>query len=223
MLRVGLTGDLGSGKTTVGKMLAARGAVVLSSDEMARALQQPGQPVFDAIVKLFGSSVVAPDGKLDRRELSRLAFNGGRIDELNAIVHPAVLAEQARQIAALGRKNPKTIVVVESALMFTTKYTLDGQPWQERFDRIILVLASSSHKLSRFVERMAQGRGLENDERAALEADARRRLAAQQPAQPNAQPPADGCLLIHNDGDLEFLEEQVAAIWPQLQTHIATK
>ena len=223
MLRVGLTGDLGAGKTTVGKMLAARGAIVLSSDEMARALQQPGQPVFSAIVKLFGPTVVAPDGKLDRRELSRLAFNGGRIDELNAIVHPAVLAEQARKIEDLGRTKPDAIVVVESALMFTTKYTLDGQAWQDRFDRIILVLASSSHKLSRFVERMAQGRGIDNDERAALEADARRRLAAQQSTDPNAATPANGCLLIHNDGDLQFLEEQVAAIWPQLQPHATAR
>ena len=75
MLRVGLTGDLGSGKSTVARMLAERGAVVLSSDEMGRALMQPGQRVYAAIVATFGSEIVAADGTLDRKKLATLAFD----------------------------------------------------------------------------------------------------------------------------------------------------
>jgi len=103
MLRVGLTGDLGSGKSTVGRMLAERGAVVLSSDEMGRELMQPGQPVFAKIVAKFGAEMVAADGSLDRHKLATLAFDPAhpRVEELNAIVHPAVIDAQAKQIAEI--------------------------------------------------------------------------------------------------------------------------
>ena len=80
MLRVGLTGDLGSGKSTVARMFAERGAVVLSSDEMGRAMMQPGEAVYTAIAERFGKGVVAPDGSLDRRELARLVFDEGRAE-----------------------------------------------------------------------------------------------------------------------------------------------
>src|ERR1700759_5355525 len=99
MLRVGLTGDLGSGKSTVARMLAARGAIVFSSDEMGRALMQPGKEVYADIAKKFGSTVVNENGALNRNELSKLAFAQGRVDERNDIVHPAVIAEQKRRIA----------------------------------------------------------------------------------------------------------------------------
>src|ERR1700761_2076094 len=101
MLRVGLTGELGAGKSTVARMLAERGAHVYSSDEMGRALMQPGQPVYDEIVAQFGPDVVRPEGSLDRGALARMAFDPARprVEELNAIVHPAVLAVQARLLA----------------------------------------------------------------------------------------------------------------------------
>ncbi len=84
MLRVGLTGDLGSGKSTVGAMLAAGGAIVLSSDEMARAMMQPGQSLYNAIVAHFGPTVLAPDKSLNRRALAQLAFDPKhpRVEEL---------------------------------------------------------------------------------------------------------------------------------------------
>ena len=96
MLRVGLTGDLGSGKSTVARMLAERGAVVLSSDEMGRALMQPGERPYAQIIAAFGSGIVAADGSLDRRKLAALAFDARnpRVDELNAIIHPAVIEIQ---------------------------------------------------------------------------------------------------------------------------------
>lgn len=217
MLRVGLTGELGSGKSTVAQLLAARGAVVFSSDEMGRALMQPGQAVFDAIVARFGPTVVAGDGSLDRRELTRLAFDPEhpRVDELNAIVHPAVLAEQARLIAELARTQPHAIAVVESALIFSAR---DGvHAWRDRFDAIVLVVAPERVKLARFVARSAQARGLPpeqltQDERAELEADARARLDRQR-----LTPQQQGeCYLLVNEADLATLESRVDTLWATL-------
>jgi dephospho-CoA kinase len=215
MLRVGLTGDLGSGKSTVAKMFAARGAVVFSSDEMARAMMQPGEPVYAQIVERFGRGVVAADGKLDRRELARVAFDPEhpRVEELNTIVHPAVIAAQAEQIAALERRWPEAIVVVESALIFSTTHGQGGEPWRKRFDRIVLVAAPLEQKIARFVERVAAGRALSAEERAEVEADARKRLAMQSSAADHA----NECLVVRNDGGLGELEAQVNSIWTRLQ------
>jgi dephospho-CoA kinase len=212
MLRVGLTGDLGSGKSTVAKMFADRGAIVLSSDEMARARMQPGDQVYAKILQHFGNEVLSIDRLIDRAELAKIVFTEGRVEELNAIVHPAVLEEQARQIDVLARTNPEAIVVVESALIFTTKHTLHGRPWSERFDRIVLVTAPEESKVDRFLTRAAQGRTLGSEERSALEADARRRLAAQAETANHA---AD-CIVVHNDADVVSLEQQVETAWAEL-------
>src|SRR5579859_6829206 len=94
MLRVGLTGGLGSGKSTVAAALREMGAQVIEADELGRALMEPGQAVYDQIVRTFGPEVVGSDGRLDRPRLAKLAFEEGCLDELNAIVHPAVIAAQ---------------------------------------------------------------------------------------------------------------------------------
>jgi dephospho-CoA kinase len=213
MLRVGLTGDLGSGKSTVARMLAERGAVVFSSDEMGRALMQPGEPVFNEIVAQFGAAILTPDGSLDRHKLAALAFDPAhpRVAELNAIVHPAVIEAQAAQIAALAQTNPHAIAVVESALIFSTTHVPEGT-WRSRFDRILLVEAPEAEKIARFVDRIAAGRTLSPEEREQFEADARRRLSVQ-----HATEYAADCLVLHNDGDIEQLEHQVDAIWIELQ------
>ncbi len=213
MLRVGLTGDLGSGKSTVARMFAERGAVVLSSDEMGRVMMQPGQAVYAEIVEHFGQGVVAADGSLDRRELARLVFDEGRAEELNAIVHPAVIGEQARLIAEMARTKPDAIVVVESALIFTTKHAPGGEPWSKRFDRVVLVTAPEAEKVSRYVERVAAGHVLRAEERGSLEADARKRLAMQAVNEEHA----GECLVIRNDDGLEGLERKVDKIWTALQ------
>src|ERR1700744_4901601 len=158
MLRVGLTGELGSGKSTVAQMLAARGAIVLSSDEMGRAMMQPGQRAFAQIIERFGSAILNGDGPLNRHALAHLAFdaNNPRIEELNAIIHPAVIAAQAEQIAVIARTQPHAIVVVESALIFSTKHTPEGS-WRSRFDCIVLVTAPDDTKIERFIRRSARG------------------------------------------------------------------
>ena len=211
MLRVGLAGDLGSGKSTVAAMLAARGAVVLSSDEMARTMMQPGEAVYRAIVEQFGSAVVAADGALDRRRLAELAFDPAkpRVTELNAIVHPAVLAAQAQQVQALAGTD--AMVVIESALIFSA-YGLTAAQRRERFDRILLVVAAEARKIARFVERALQGRSASAEELAALQADARRRLALQRTEDHAAE-----CIVLTNDGSLAELEVQVERVWRMLE------
>ncbi len=213
MLRVGLTGDLGSGKSTVARMLAERGAVVLSSDEMGREMMQPGQAVYAAIVETFGPGVVLSDSTLDRRELARLAFTEKRVEELNAIVHPAVIAEQARLIADIAEAKPQAIVVVESALIFSTKHGSKGQAWSDRFDEILLVTAPENVKIARFVERTSGGRTLTAEELVALQTDAQRRLKAQRST--TAQ--AEECIVIRNNGDIAALESRVSDVWRALQ------
>ncbi len=215
MLRVGLTGDLGSGKSTVARMLAERGAVVFSSDEIGRRLMQPGEAVYASIVERFGREVVDEDGSLDRRKLAALAFDRQhpRAEELNEIVHPAVLRVQAEELAALEARAPQAIAVVESALLFTTKY--GDTNWRGRFDRILLVTAPEEQKIARFVDRAAAGRALSSEERSALEADARRRLALQ-----HNDSYASECIVLHNDGDIEQLEQQVDAVWQQLKGYL---
>ena len=212
MLRVGLTGDLGSGKSSVAGMLAARGAVILSSDEMARAMMSPGEKVYDKIVAHFGPEVLAADKTLDRRKLATLAFDPEqpRIGELNAIVHPPVIAAQAEQIAALAGTH--TILVIESALIFSAQTAAGEKPWRERFDRILLVTAPERDKIARFVERVAAGRKLSGPERVAVENDAIRRLRVQHQSAEHA---AD-CLVIPNDGSLAQLEQKVDAAWREL-------
>lgn len=208
MVRVGLTGELGSGKSTVAQMLAARGAIVLSSDEMGRAMMQPGQLVFAQIVERFGPTILNTDGTLNRHVLGHLAFDPAnpRIEELNAIIHPAVIAAQAEKIGEIVGIQPHAIVVVESALIFSTKHTPRGS-WSSRFDCIVLVTAPDDVKIERFVQRSAP-----SSNEAHLRNDARRRLAAQR-----AMIPKDiRCYTIKNDGSLADLERGVDALWSDL-------
>ncbi len=180
MLRVGLTGELGSGKSTVARMLAAHGAVVLSSDEMGRAMMQPGHPVFADIIERFGPTILNADGTINRHALAQVAFDpqNPRIEELNAIIHPAVIAAQAEKVAEIARAQPHAVVVVESALIFSTKHTPDGG-WRSRFDCIVLVTAPDDIKIDRFIQRATSGSAPGSATTAHLRDDARRRLEAQ--------------------------------------------
>jgi dephospho-CoA kinase len=213
MLRVGLTGGMGSGKSTAAAMFAAHGAHVFYADEIGRALMQPGERVYAAIVASFGLAIVKPDGSIDRAALARIAFGDGRIEELNAIVHPATIARQAELIDAVSAREPDAVTMVESALIFETKYGGEGG-WQRRFDRIIFVRAAEELKIARFVERSLSGKSAATEDRAALEAEARRRLAQQAQGERNAE----RCdFVLTNDGLLEALRAQVDALWPKLK------
>ncbi len=210
MLRVGLTGSLGSGKSTAGRLFAAHGAYLLESDEMGREMMQPGQAVFADIVRHFGRAVVSGDGGLDRSALARIAFAKGRVEELNAIVHPAVIARQAEMTAEIARKDASAVVMVESALIFETKH---GGGWRQRFDRMILVTAPEELKVARFVARAIGKCELSEAAREGLEAEARRRLAQQIDDQRKVSL-AD--YVLTNNGPLVELKWQVDQLWPIL-------
>jgi dephospho-CoA kinase len=231
MLRVGLTGSLGSGKSTAAWMFAAHGAHILQSDAIGRELMQPGQTVYVAIVQRFGSGVVLPDGQLDRPALAKIAFTDGRVEELNAIVHPAVIARQAKLTEAIFERDPLAVVIVESALIFETHYeettcsetNYGGQPsekgrWHRRFDRTILVTAPEEIKVARFVARSAAGTELTEARRELLEAEARKRLAQQLP---DDQKSSLVDYILTNGGPIAELEWQVDQLWPILQTAAA--
>jgi len=227
MLRVGLTGGLGSGKSTAAQLFAAHGAHVLQSDTIGRELMEPGQAVYAEIVDHFGKGVVLPDGHLDRASLAKIAFTEGRVEELNAIIHPAVITQQAELTDEISQRNPNAVVIVESALIFETKHgvtkdgedrnlgaTLDTRPWHRRFDRIILVTAPEEVKIARFIARSAAGSPLTEDRRAELEAEAGRRIAQQIP---DEQKSAYCDYVLTNGGPLTELEWQVDQLWPLLK------
>jgi dephospho-CoA kinase len=219
MLRVALTGGLGAGKSTAGRMFRALGAHVLSSDEMGREMMQPGQAVYTAIVQRFGSGVELPGGGLDRGALARLAFTDGRAEELNEIVHPAVIARQAEIIEGIAREDPAAVVMVESALVFETLHA-GAEGWAERFDKVVLVTAPEELKVARFVDRAAKGAALDEKQREALEAEAKSRLAQQIPDERKA---ALSDYVLTNSGSPTELEWQVDQLWPILLAQSRTR
>src|SRR5450631_3855 len=208
MLRVGLTGGLGSGKSTVGKMFAALGVHVIQADELGRDLMQRGQAVYSAIVETFGAEILQADGEIDRRALSSVVFEGGRIEELNRIVHPAVIAAQEEWAAKVVASDTDAIVMVESALIFEAERSGTVPEWRKRFDRVILVAVPDEIKIARYVERLSPGKWNE-----AAAADARARLAAQIPDNEKAEK----CdYVIDNSGSLEVTRLRVGDIYEAL-------
>jgi dephospho-CoA kinase len=220
MLRVGLTGGLGSGKSTVSAYLRKLGAEVIEADEMGRELMEPGHAVYDEIIEEFGPEVVLPDGHLDRPKLAELAFrpkNGkARLDDLNAIVHPAVIAAQGDWMRQVFARNPKAVAVVESALIFEVERDARRRGesegvltfWRRRFDRIIVVAAPDDVKIARYVARVSPAGW---DDKVA--ADARSRLARQLS---DAVKVSRADFVLENTGDLITLHAQIDAVWRQL-------
>ena len=217
MLRVGLTGGLGSGKSTVGSYLRELGAQVIEADEMGRALMEPGQPVFGEIVRVFGPQVLGADGYLNRARLAEFAFRGGRLQELNAIVHPAVVEQQRQWMNEVFARDPGAVAVVVSALIFEVQRDARARgetdsvlaDWRRRIDRVVLVGAPDEVKIRRYVDRL----GLPGDQRASAEADARSRLAHQIR---DAIKEARADYLLENNGDKQALRAQVEELWRRL-------
>ena len=217
MLRVGLTGGLGSGKSTVARMLRELGAEVIESDELGRALMEPGQEAFKEIVRVFGDQVLMPDGRLNRARLAEMAFKGGRVKELNAIIHPAVIEAQRRWMEEVFARDPAAVAVVVSALIFEVERDAreSGEAnavfmeLRKRIDRVVLVAASDDAKIARYVGRTAP----DGSNRDVAEADARSRLAHQIP---DSEKALRADYLLENTGDIEALRTQVGDLWPRL-------
>jgi len=216
MLRVGLTGGLGSGKSTVAAMMRELGAEVTESDALGRAMMEPGQPVFAEIVQHLGAEVVGADGRLNRARLADLAFRQGRLQELNAIVHPPVIEAQKRWMDEVAVRDPDAVAVIESALIFEVVRDARARgdialaDWRRRIDRIIVVTAPDELKIARYASRVAP----DEVNRAAIEADARNRLSHQVP---DADKAAQADYVLDNSGDLTGLRAQVQALWPRLE------
>jgi dephospho-CoA kinase len=218
MLRVGLTGGLGSGKTTVAAIFRRLGAQVMEADAVGRAMMEPGEAVYREIVRVFGPTVVQADGTLDRRALAKLAFADGRLAELNAIVHLPVIAEQRRWMEALEKEQPDAVAIYETALLFEASRTAGTLDWQGRFDRRILVTAPEALRIARYVARIG-GANPDAAKRAALEREARERMAAQMPDEEKMRL-SDA--VIRNDGSLEDVTRQTEGVYRELRALVAS-
>lgn len=195
MLSVGLTGNVASGKSSVARLFAAWGAVVIDADAIVHQLQQPGTAVFDAMVQEFGSSILAEDGTLDRGVLRALIFRDPAARKtLNAITHPAVRTRRD-QMMAEARQAGTPIVVQDIPLLFEV---LDPAS----FDAVVLVDAPIETRRAR----MEQIRGLDPETAQAM-------IDAQIPSE---QKRARATYVIDNDGSLEDLEARARAVWDDL-------
>ncbi len=220
MLRVGLTGGLGSGKSTVATFLRDFGAHIIEADALGRHMMEPGHDVYDQIVQTFGPQVVLADGRLNRSKLAELAFRDGRLYELNAIVHPAVITAQQKIVEDIFDQDPSAIAVIESALIFEVvrdalaRGEKDGvlANWRRRIDYVVLITAPDDVKIARYAARI----GPSGPARKAAEADARLRLARQIP---DAEKASLADYIIDNSGDKAALYDQVAGLWKLLKSH----
>ncbi|HTC77426.1 MAG TPA: dephospho-CoA kinase [Terriglobales bacterium] len=199
MLRVGLTGGLASGKSLVAELFERRGARVIHADEIAHQLMAPGQAVHQKVVKHFGRQIVKADGSIDRAKLATLAFDGGRIAELNAIVHPAVIARQEQWMDEIAKENPQAVAMVEAALLMEAGVA-------DRFDKIVVVTCGGQQRAPRFAART----GLSAEQAAA---EVARRMRAQIGEEEKARR-AD--YVIDNSGTPEATEQQVEKIYGEL-------
>ena len=191
---VGLTGGIGSGKSTVASLLAAKGAVVVDADEVARAVVEPGEPAFSALVERFGAGILDTDGRLDRAALAALAFadDEGR-KALGDITWPAIGEEFERRITEAP---PGSVIVCDVPLLVESKAAA-ARPYVA----VIVVEAPKALRLDRL-----ELRGVARD-------DAERRMAAQATDEERR---AVATHLVDNGGPLEQLERQVDAIWDEI-------
>jgi dephospho-CoA kinase len=191
-MRVGLTGGLGAGKSTVAALLADHGAVVIDADAIAREVVRAGTPGFDAVVERFGPGVVRPDGELDRARLAEIVFaDDGARDDLNGIVHPLV-GERSMQLMA---GVPDDAVVVYDVPLLVEGNLAAG------FDVVVVVEADLAIRLRRLAER-----GLD-------ETSARARIATQAT---DEQRRAVADEIVRNDGSPAELADQVRDLWQGL-------
>jgi len=199
---VGLTGGIASGKSTVARMLAELGAVVIDADAIVHELQRKGSPVLDEIVEAFGPEVLGASGELDREALAERVFRDPELRRrLNDIVHPRAGLEMARRAAA-ARESGAPVVVLDIPLLLEGRAAGPRGASQQPFDAVVVVYAPESVQLARQVER--DGRDPE---------EARRRLRAQLPMEEKRRL-ADH--VIDNSGSREETERQVRALWARL-------
>jgi dephospho-CoA kinase len=202
ILRTGLTGGIASGKSTIARMFASLGCIVVDADQIVTRLYQPGEAGHEALVRTYGSGILLPDGTIDRRKLADVAFaTDESAKALNALIHPLVIAEQARMMEEAERENGDRIVIVEATLLIESG-------GRDRFDRIVIVDVDPEIQLARAV-----ARGMSRE-------DAARRIARQMPREERLRY-AD--YVIDNSGDLDAAEAETRRVFAGLQGDLAAR
>ena len=195
MILVGLTGGIGSGKSTVSAALAARGAVIVDADQVVRDVQQPGSPVLAKLAERFGAQVIAADGSLDRPALAAIAFaDPDALKDLNGIVHPAVGAEMNRQV--MQHVASERVVVLDIPL-------LTENPREGLQGKIVVDVPLETQ-----VDRLVRFRGFD-------EADARARISRQATREQRLE---GAGFVVDNSGDTAALAPQIEQLWRWLQS-----
>ncbi len=200
MLRIGLTGGIACGKSTVAAMMRELGCHVIPADQLAHQLIEPDRPAYDEIIREFGRGVLASDGSVDRDALASVVFaDRSRLARLNAIVHPPVLEEIEREFARLQRQDPRGVAVVEAALLVETGY-------HHRLDRLVVVGCKPEQQIRRLTDK-SFGRGMTREQ-------AEDRIAAQLDL-------AEKCKLaddpIDNSGTVDETRRQVVILVDRLK------
>ncbi len=202
LLKVGLTGGIASGKSVVSEMFAALGVQVVQADAISHRLMQPGEAVYYEVVARFGRGILNFDGTVNRPKLAQAAFEvPPRVEELNRIVHPAVVEEQDRWMEEVGRRDPSAITMVEAALILEAGAA-------NRFDCLIVVTCHPEQRVERWARRTKTD--LET-----ARAEVMRRMAVQWPDEEKIKV-AD--YVIDNSGSLDATQEQVRVIFESLQS-----
>jgi dephospho-CoA kinase len=193
MLTIGLTGGIGSGKSTVARMLAEMGAPVLDADKVGHSIYAPGGPAYDGVVEAFGREILAPDGTIDRKRLGPIVFaDPSALKRLNGIVHPKMFQRMGEMVREMRERGERKPIVIEAAILIEAN-------WQALFQEIWLVTASRE----RVIERIERDRGMKPEQteariKAQLSDEERRRHAT---------------LVIENNGTVDQLRDCVSRLW----------
>ena len=212
MIKAGLTGGIASGKSVVAEMFARLGAHVVYADQIAHELMQPGEAVYGAVVQKFGAGILNPDGTVNRPKLAEVAFGSperhmpSRVEELNHIVHPAVIQRQDDWMEEVGHRDPAAVAMVEAALILEAGAA-------QRFDKLVVVTCRPEQRFERFAQR------LKIDIETARK-EVTRRMAAQLPDEEKVKV-AD--YVIDNSASLDATERQVGAVFEKLRTQARPK
>ncbi len=197
MLNVGLTGGIASGKSTVARMLADKGALLIDFDEIAHAVEEPDRPAWQEIVRNFGPEFLRPDRTIDRRKLGAAVFaDRDKLELLNRLVHPAVFAEWQRRMEEIRKRRPDAIVLSDIPLLIEAGF-------KPLVDLVIVVYLPPEEQIARLMGRDGYRRE-----------EALRRLASQMPID-DKLPLAD--IVIRNEGSLEQTGIQIDNLWEELK------
>jgi dephospho-CoA kinase len=201
MLKIGLTGGIATGKSLVGRMFAELGAHIIDADKIGHELMVPGKPVYDEVVKRFGSEILNDDKTVNRGKLAEIAFDQRRprIYELNSIVHPGVIQAYEKWMEEIGAREPQAIAILEAALLLEAGL-------RRRFDRIIVVSCKPQQRIERWEKRL-------NVDADAARKEVTRRMMAQAPDEAKIQA-AD--YVIDNSGTVEETQKQVQQVYESL-------